>query len=145
MKKFLLLLLSIPIFSCISQENTFDYEFTVCRTRLSYFSVWNSTDTSIVAGEYRIENDTVYYIPYTPASYDSIAFENNKFSHHFINPWLKGRKKRKHIEQMVRPMDFINFDYVVYSSIIKFDFDLKQLIGHYVLINGITYSIVFDD
>ena len=60
MKKYLFLLFSLTAFACFSQDKSLNYEFVVYGSRLSYFTVWNSTDTSIVAGKYRIENDTVF-------------------------------------------------------------------------------------
>ena len=61
MKFYVLLFFTITIFSCFSQGKLLNYEFVTYGSNLSYFTVWNTTDTSIIAGSYKIENDTVYF------------------------------------------------------------------------------------
>jgi hypothetical protein len=194
MKKYLVHLFSLSAFACFSQDKSLNYDFGTYGSRLSYFTVWNSTDTSIVAGKYKIDHDTVFfeeildtliaggpyhmasthgnssicppntiqlnfhyldnpleldtvhYIPYIPGGYDSLVFEKYKFTYCFYGQYAPTKgKKRKKLDQEVMAYDFMNFTFVVYYSIKKFKFDLRQMVGEYVFINGIKYPIVIGE
>lgn len=92
--------------------------------------------------------DTMHYVSFVPRQYTNfrIEAENMKSNNLFIgNPYflMRTRKNKKKKSALMIP-DFWLFEFNVYFSDIKFDFDLKNTVGDILRLGNRDYTIIFN-